>query len=202
MTKKDKTKAKDWLKFKEENEVNKEVAAQSDEDETEKSIEGEGKEAALEHPSYTALEEKLTLAEQKAHENWEKAVRAMAEVDNIRRRAERDIANAHRYGQEKSIQSLLPVIDSLEQAIQLTDGGDANMREGLELTLKLFIDAMKKMDVEQINPEGAQFDPHEHEAMSMLEAPGVEPHTIITVFQKGYKLKDRIIRPARVIVAK
>ncbi len=78
-------------------------------------------EAALEHPSYAALEEKLTLAEQKAHENWEKAVRAMAELENIRRRAERDIANAHRYGQEKLIRSLIPVIDSLEQAIQLSE---------------------------------------------------------------------------------
>ncbi|MBA2709470.1 MAG: nucleotide exchange factor GrpE [Tatlockia sp.] len=199
MSKKDKDKAKDWLKFKEENESK---PVESIEEEETGEGDGESGEAALEHPGYKALEEKLTLAEQKANENWEKAVRAMAEVDNIRRRAERDIANAHRYGQEKSIQSLLPVIDSLEQAIQLTEGKDANMREGLELTLKLFLDAMKKMDVEQINPEGEQFDPHEHEAMSMLEAPGVEPHTIITVFQKGYKLNDRIIRPARVIVAK
>lgn len=196
MSKKDK--GKDWHKFKEENEL--ENTESLDELDEEESGDGTG---ALEHPSYSSLEEQLTLAEQKAHENWEKAVRAMAEVDNIRRRAERDVANAHRYGQEKSIQSLLPVVDSLEQAIQLTEGkNDESMREGLELTLKLFIDALKKMDVEQINPEGEQFNPQEHEAMSMLDAPGAEPNTIITVFQKGYKLNDRIIRPARVIVAK
>jgi molecular chaperone GrpE len=199
MSKKDKDKGKDWLKFKEESELKApEPMDELDEDEG-----GEGGEAALEHPSYALLEEKLTLAEQKAHENWEKAVRAMAEVDNIRRRTERDIANAHRYGQEKSIQSLLPVVDSLEQAIQLTEGKtDENMREGLLLTLKLLLDALKKMDVEQLNPEGAQFDPQEHEAMSMMDVPGAEPNTILTVFQKGYKLNDRIIRPARVIVAK
>ncbi|MBA3537680.1 MAG: nucleotide exchange factor GrpE [Tatlockia sp.] len=199
MSKKEKDKGKDWLKFKEESELKTNEPM----DEPEEDEGGEGGEAALEHPSYTALEEKLTLAEQKAHENWEKAVRAMAEVDNIRRRTERDIANAHRYGQEKSIQSLLPVVDSLEQAIQLTEGKtDENMREGLLLTLKLFLDALKKMDVEQLDPEGMQFNPQEHEAMSMLDAPGVEPNTIVTVFQKGYKLNDRIIRPARVIVAK
>jgi molecular chaperone GrpE len=157
----------------------------------------------LEHPSYLALEEKLTLAEQKAHENWEKTVRAMAELDNVRRRAERDVTNAHRYGQEKLIDSFLPVIDSLEQAIQLTeDKTDDSMREGLLLTLKLFLDALKKVDVEQIDPLGAVFNPQEHEAMSMQEVLDAEPNSIIAVYQKGYKLNDRIIRPARVIVAK
>ena len=76
------------------------------------------------------------------------------------------------------------------------------MHEGLLLTLKLFLDALSKAEVEVINPEGANFDPQEHEAMSMQEVPGVQPHTVLTVFQKGYKLNDRVIRPARVIVAK
>lgn len=194
-----KDKGKDWRKFKEETEISE--AESSDElgDEEKE----EGGEQALEYPSYADLEEKLTLAEQKAHENWEKAVRAMAELDNVRRRAERDVTNAHRYGQEKLIHSFLPVIDSLEQAIQLTENqADDSMREGLLLTLKLFLDALKKMDVEQIDPQGAVFNPQEHEAMSMQEVPGVQPNTILTVFQKGYKLNDRIIRPARVIVAK
>jgi molecular chaperone GrpE len=112
-----KSKAKDWHKFKEENEETPTETWDELEDEEE---EGQP-EGALEHPSYNALEEKLTLAEQKAHENWEKAVRAMAELENVRRRAERDVTNAHRYGQEKLINSFLPVIDSLEQAIQLTE---------------------------------------------------------------------------------
>lgn len=202
-----KDKGKNWHKFKQEKEM--ENAKLSDElTEFEEEEEGgeQGGEAALEHPSYLALEEKLTQAEQKAHENWEKAVRAMAELDNIRRRAERDIENAHRYGQEKLIQSFLPVIDSLEQAIQLSEHKESkvgdSMREGLQLTLKLFLDALKKMNVEQINPEGIPFNPQEHEAMSMQEAPDLAPNTVLTVFQKGYKLNDRVIRPARVIVAK
>lgn len=192
-------KSKDWHKFKEETEAQE---MQDIEEIVEEDEEGSG-ESALEHLSYAGLEEKLTLAEQKAQENWEKAVRAMAELDNVRRRAERDIASAHRFGQEKLIRSLIPVIDSLEQAIQLSEEkAEGSMHEGLLLTLKLFLDALSKAEVEIINPEGANFDPQEHEAMSMQEVPGVQPHTVLTVFQKGYKLNDRVIRPARVIVAK
>lgn len=119
---------------------------ESSEEEREDDEEGgaSGGEAALEHPSYAVLEEKLTLAEQQAHENWEKAVRAMAELENVRRRAERDVANAHRYGLEKLIHGFLPVIDSLEQALQLAEKhADESMREGLSLTIKLFMDALK-----------------------------------------------------------
>lgn len=157
-------------------------------------------ESALEHPDYAHLEEKLTEAEQQAHDNWEKAVRAMAELDNVRRRAERDVANAHRYGAEKLITSLLPVIDSLEQALGLAS--DNAMQEGLELTMKLFLDVLTKFEVEQINPEGEMFDPHQHEAMAMQPSDEVSPNTVLAVFQKGYRLSDRVIRPARVIVAK
>lgn len=197
-----KDKSKDWHKIKKEHDLKEELDKIDDEDGGEDEGD-EGNDVALDHPSYTALEEKLTLAEQKAHENWEKAVRATAELENVRRRAERDVANAHRYGQEKLINSFLPVIDSLEQALQLSEKSEKDtMHEGLELTLKLFLDALKKLDVEQINPEGAVFNPQEHEAMSMQEVPGVEPNTILTVFQKGYRLSDRVIRPARVIVAK
>lgn len=193
-------KSKDWHKFKEETEAQE--MRDMEEIEEEEDEEGGGK-SALEHPSYAGLEEKLTLAEQKSHENWEKAVRAMAELDNVRRRAERDVASAHRFGQEKLIRSLIPVIDSLEQAIQLSEEkAEGSMHEGLLLTLKLFLDALSKAEVEVINPEGESFDPQEHEAMSMQEVPGVQPHTVLTVFQKGYKLNDRVIRPARVIVAK
>ncbi|MFA5959364.1 MAG: nucleotide exchange factor GrpE [Tatlockia sp.] len=193
-----KEKGKDWHKIKRESEAE---ASQSPQGEQEENV--GVPEAALEHPSYTLLEEKLTLAEQKSHENWEKAVRAMAELDNVRRRAERDVTNAHRYGQEKLIQSFLPVIDSLEQALQLTEQqADDSMREGLTLTLKLFIDALNKLDVEQMDPIGLPFNPQEHEAMSMLEVPDAAPNTILTVFQKGYKLNERVIRPARVIVAR
>ncbi|MBI2786178.1 MAG: nucleotide exchange factor GrpE [Legionella longbeachae] len=197
---------KDWQQFREEHH-SQEPKDIENSDESIDAIEDESiqetSEAALDHPSYVALSEKLTLAEQQAHENWEKSVRALAELDNVRRRAEREVANAHRYGVEKLLTGLLPVIDSLEQALQLAiKSEDLAMREGLELTLKLFVDALQKYDVQQIDPMGLPFDPQQHEAMSMQDAPGVEPNTVLAVFQKGYQLSDRVIRPARVVVSK
>lgn len=190
---------KDWKKFTEEALAQQEELEALDDELIEKTEEV----TALDHPSYIALEEKLTIAEQKAHENWEKSVRAMAEVDNIRRRAEREVANAHRYGVERLLQSLLPVMDSLEQALQLAEQmQDKAMFEGLELTMKLFLDVLQKHDVKVIDPVGQTFDPQQHEAMSMQAVPNVVPNTILTVFQKGYHLNDRVIRPARVVVSK
>jgi molecular chaperone GrpE len=201
-----KDKGKDWYAIKKESELAEEqlIGEEDEEEEEEGGARGRKKdEAVLEHDSYGVLEEKLTLAEQKAHENWEKAVRALAELENVRRRAERDIANAHRYGQEKLINGFLPVLDSLEHALEAVDKGNLDsMQEGLALTVKLFLDVLEKVDVKQIDPQGAAFNPQEHEAMSMQETPDVEPNTILSVFQKGYKLSDRVIRPARVIVAK
>lgn len=192
---------KDWKKFKDKHVIKEEQELDSKLEEV--AIGSAETTTALEHPSYPELEEKLTLAEQKAHENWEKAVRAVAELENVRRRAERDVANAHRYSLEKFVNSLLSVLDSLEQAIQLAvEHLDSSMREGLELTMKLFLDVLGKYEVQQIDPKDEMFDPHQHEAMSMQEVPGVTPNTILVVCQKGYKLYDRVIRPARVIVAK
>ena len=199
MTKDDK---KDWSKFKDdfEEEIDNEL---TDEEDSLENEETEATEAALDHPNYTELEEKLTLAEQKAHENWEKSVRAVAEIDNVRRRMEREVANAHKYGAEKLISALLPIVDSLEQALQLAEkSGDSAMHEGLELTMRLFTDVLQKFDVTLIDPMGEAFDPQQHEAMAMQPAADVAPNTIIAVFQKGYKLNDRVIRPARVVVGK
>ncbi|KTD33890.1 nucleotide exchange factor GrpE [Legionella israelensis] len=188
---------KDWEKIKKESETKDTESTSSSKD----IHDSEEVKASLEHPDYEALEEQLTLAEQKAHENWEKAVRAQAELDNVRKRAERDIENAHRYGMEKLITSLLPVLDSLEQALQMAEQ-DTSMREGLELTMKLFLDVLEKTEVKQLNPEGDVFDPQLHEAMSIQESAEVPANTVLAVFQKGYKLSDRVIRPARVIVSK
>ncbi|QDP73208.1 nucleotide exchange factor GrpE [Legionella israelensis] len=188
---------KDWEKIKKESETKDAESTSSSKD----IHDSEEVKASLEHPDYEALEEQLTLAEQKAHENWEKAVRAQAELDNVRKRAERDIENAHRYGMEKLITSLLPVLDSLEQALQMAEQ-DTSMREGLELTMKLFLDVLEKTEVKQLNPEGDVFDPQLHEAMSIQESAEVPANTVLAVFQKGYKLSDRVIRPARVIVSK
>lgn len=193
---------KNWHQFKEDNQHQEEQnVEQIDAEESESGLEPQ--EESLEYSSYKELSEQLTLAEQKAHENWEKSVRAMAELDNVRRRAEREVENAHRYGAEKLISSLLPIVDSLEQALQMANKEqDAAMCEGLELTMKLFVDALQKFDVQQIDPLGVPFDPQEHEAMSMQEASDKAPNTVLVVFQKGYKLSDRVIRPARVIVSK
>lgn len=189
---------KDWQQFKDAHAV-----AHDGEALAEVSSDNENSHAsALESPSYLELEEKLTLAEQQAHENWEKSVRAIAELENVRRRTEREVSNAHRYGVEKFIQEMLPVMDSLEQALQMAQAHeDEGMREGLSLTIKLFMGGLEKFGVVQLNPEGETFDPQRHEAMSMQQIPGAAANSIIAVFQKGYSLHDRVIRPARVIVA-
>jgi molecular chaperone GrpE len=196
---------KDWGKIKEAvdaSEELKDAAAQDgiiDEDEDE----GEGGVGELEHPSYEALEEKLTEAEQKAHEHWDKLMRVNADMDNLRRRSERDVTQAHRYGLEKFINNLLPVVDSLEQAEQLAEQhGDAAMHEGLGLTMKLLLGMLDKSGVKQLDPTGEMFNPDMHEAMTMQEASDVEPNTVLSVFQRGYTLNDRVIRAAKVIVAK
>jgi molecular chaperone GrpE len=163
-------------------------------------------ESSIEHADYETLQKKLTESENLAHENWEKAVRATAEADNIRRRAEKDIQSAHKYGNEKFVKSLLPVIDSLEQALQANTSADESeisaLKEGIELTIKLFVDALNKANVAQIDPVGEVFDPQRHEAMSMQDAPEAKPGTVLMVFQKGYLLNERVIRPARVVVVK
>ena len=195
---------KDWKKFQEDH-----AHLDPEQDESDAVLEEEevgettaGVTEELEHLSYEALEEKLTQAEQLAHENWDKATRAMAEVENVRRRAERDVAQAHKYSLERFVDGVLPVVDSLEQALQLVDEhADQAMHEGLSLTMKLFVSVLSKFQVEQLDPKGQPFNPQEHEAMSMQDAEAPSS-SIIMVFQKGYKLNDRLIRPARVVVAK
>ena len=190
---------KDWKKFTEDSlrqqhESEEALDEELEEIETTPSADG---------PTYPELEERLTLAEQKAHENWEKSVRALAELDNVRRRSEREVSNAHRYGLEKFLNELLPVVDSLDQALQLAETeADKSMRDGLELTMKLFLEVLQKHEVELLDPMGQLFDPHSQEAMAMQESKDVPPNTVIAVFQKGFKLHDRVIRPARVVVSK
>ncbi len=193
----------DWEKIKAEHELEEQEEALANAAKAEDTNQTAEEQPSLGHPSYRELEDKLTASEQKAHENWEKLVRSIAEVENIRRRAERDIANAHRYGIEKFVNNLLPVADSLEQAIVLAEKqGDMPLHEGLLLTMKLFLESLAKADVKQIDPTGCPFDPQQHEAMSIQPDPSVAPNTVLTVFQKGYVLNDRVIRPARVIVSK
>lgn len=143
-------------------------------------------------------------AQQRADENWDKLVRLQAEMENLRRRAERDVASAHKYGVEKLIKSLLPVVDSLERGLEIAVDGSSEvkaMHEGMELTLKILLETLEKNNVKQLNPVGEPFNPEEMEAVSMQPASEVESNTVLTVMQKGYLLNNRLVRPAMVTVA-
>jgi len=151
------------------------------------------------------LIDQLKAANDKATENWDHFVRAQAEMENLRRRSQREVENAHKYASEKFIQSVLPVIDSLEMGADAAGQKDASLDkiiEGMELTVKMFADILEKFEIEKINPVGESFNPEFHQAMSMQETADEKPNTILAVMQKGYKIQDRLIRPAMVVVAK
>jgi molecular chaperone GrpE len=136
----------------------------------------------------------------------DEVLRVQAEMQNLRRRTEQDVEKAHKFGQEKLSAELLGVMDNLERALEVTVD-DANesviaLKQGVELTLKSFLDCFKKFSIEQVNPLGEPFDPQVHQAMVMQESPDAEPNTVIAVMQKGYTLHGRVIRPAMVVVAK
>jgi molecular chaperone GrpE len=149
------------------------------------------------------LEKALEDAEAKAAENMDLALRTKAEAENIRRRSENEVSNARKYAIEKFAEELLAVVDSLEQGLQAKAEHEESkaMKEGMELTLKMTLSTLKKFGIEQLNPLEEVFDPQLHEAMTMVPSPDHEKNTIIDVFQKGYLLNGRIIRPARVVVA-
>jgi len=156
----------------------------------------------LAHEQVEHLEGLLNASEIKAQENWDKLLRAMAELDNVKRRAERDVAAAHKYALDRFAEDLIPVLDSLEQAtLSASDESHKAMREGLELTMSMFTKVLEKFGIVVLNPVGEVFDPNNHEAMMMQPSSDVKPNTVLTVIQKGYRLNDRIIRPARVVVS-
>ncbi|RFF29233.1 nucleotide exchange factor GrpE [Wenzhouxiangella sediminis] len=130
----------------------------------------------------------------------EALMRMRADMDNMQKRAEREMDKARRYQHEAIMRDLLPVIDGLEQGLENAAEGDS-AREGLELTRKLLLKALEDHGLEVLNPEGERFDPQWHEAMSMQPSEDAEPDTVIMVLQKGYRLDDRLLRAARVIVA-
>ncbi|RFA28237.1 nucleotide exchange factor GrpE [Alkalilimnicola ehrlichii] len=151
------------------------------------------------------LAKQLAEAEQKAEENWNNFLRARAELENVRRRSERELEQAHKYGVEKIAADLLPVKDSLEMGIAaaLDEHADVEkLREGQELTLKMLEQVFERFSVEEVNPQGERFDPEKHEAMAAQESPDHEPNTVMHVVQKGYLLNDRVLRPAMVVVSK
>ena len=148
-----------------------------------------------------SLEELLRQTELQAAEHHDAWLRAKAEADNVRKRAQEDIARAHRFGIEKFAGELLSVKDSLEAALASENATVENLKSGVELTLRQLEGVFEKQAIREINPVGEKFDPHRHQAISMLPS-DKEPNTVINVLQKGYALHDRVIRPALVTVAK
>lgn len=157
------------------------------------------------NPTVDAVQAEIESLNAELAQAREDYLRAQAEAQNARRRAEQDVEKAHKFGQEKLVNDLLPVIDNLERALEAMDTSDETLKaiiEGVELTLKSFQDTLTKHKVEAINPIGEPFDPQVHQAMTMVESPDAEPNSVINVFQKGYTLHGRLVRPAMVVVAK
>ena len=144
----------------------------------------------------------LAEAKAKAEENWNLYLRAAAEAENVRKRATRDVENAHKFALENFGRELLAVVDSLEMGLAAADNADAAaLRDGSEATCKLLKTTLERFGIAEVDPEGEPFDPEFHEAMSMMPSENVEPGSVAQVIQKGYALNGRLLRPARVIVA-
>jgi molecular chaperone GrpE len=161
-------------------------------------------EASPEVPNHEVedLLTRLDASEAKAREHWERYLRTAAELENLRKRAQREVENAHRFALESFLTELLPVQDSLELGVSgEPDPSAADIRQGTELTLRLLTQLLAKRGVEAVDPEGAPFDPERHEAIATEVTPGVAPGKVLKVVQKGYILNGRLIRPARVIVS-
>ncbi|MBE0624012.1 MAG: nucleotide exchange factor GrpE [Burkholderiales bacterium] len=162
---------------------------------------GSDADAGAKEEAAPSLEEQLRLAEQKAQEHLESWLRAKAETENLRKRAQADIASAHKYGVENLAEALLPVRDSLEAALAIENSTLESLKSGVELTLKQLNAVFDKASLKEINPVNERFDPHKHQAMTVVEHPG-EPNQVVAVMQKGYLLHERVIRPALVTVSK
>jgi len=186
----------------------KETAVESSVEDTSVEVELDADEQAANSDAPAASHEELLLtlqdAQAKADEHWNQLLMARADLSNAQRRAERDLANAHKFGVEKLALELIPVKDSMEMGLAAVAEGDEQdkVREGMELTLQMFSGVLDKFGVKEINPQGEKFNPDFHQAMSMQESTDIAPNTVMTVFQKGYVLNERLIRPAMVVVSK
>ncbi len=149
-----------------------------------------------------SLHKELEESNRKVDEFHDRILRMQAEMENLRKRAERDVSNAHKYAIEKFASELLQVKDSLELGLDAGEVEAAKLQEGTALTLKVLINALQKFAIEEVDPIGEAFDPNLHQAMTTEESPDHEPNTVIRVMQKGYTLHDRLLRPAMVIVSR
>lgn len=151
-----------------------------------------------------SLQKELIATREQADQNWQKLLLAKADMENLRRRTEKELENAHRFALEKFSKELLQVLDSLEMGLKTSESASDNlesMRQGMALTLKQFLTTLEKFNVVQIDPQGQPFDPAKQQAMSMQPSADVPPNTVLHVFQKGYELNGRLIRPAMVVVS-
>lgn len=165
-------------------------------------IGGGGVDDPVQSPEADILAAQVEELEQSLAEAKDQALRAAAEAQNVRRRAEAEADKARKFALEKFVKELLPVVDSLEKALEsMGDDADEVHREGVSMTLKMQLDVLGKFGVETVEPAGEPFDPQTHEAMAMVPKPEVDPNTVIEVVQKGYLLNGRLVRPAMVVVS-
>lgn len=158
---------------------------------------------ADETPSVEDLQAQLTEAQQSAKDNWDKVLRAQAEMENLKRRSAKDVENAHKYALDGFVKALLEVKDSLSMGLKSAQEEQASIGsiiEGLEMTDKVFISTLEKFGVEALNPAGEAFNPEFHEAVTMVPMPDQDSNTVLEVVQVGFTLNGRLVRPAMVVV--
>jgi molecular chaperone GrpE len=161
--------------------------------------------AESDHAEDDSLEQQLVDAQATIKEYWDQVIRLRAEMENNRKRAGRDVENAHKYALKSFVENLLPVIDSMEMGQVAAKADNATLEsilEGSDLTMNMFVQVLLKTGLEQINPVGEKFDPERHQAISMIEVKGSKSNTVVEVMQKGFTLNERLVRPAMVVVAK
>jgi molecular chaperone GrpE len=185
--------------------MNGQVERPDDETETQSVTEEESAAGVEQVEETEAVEETVSELDQavaKAAENWDRYLRTAAELENVRKRAARDVGNAHRFALERFGKELLAVKDSLEMGLAAADKSSVeSLLEGSEATLKILTGTLLQFGIEEIDPAGEPFDPEFHEAISMQPSEDVEPGSVVTVVQKGYSLNGRLLRPAMVVVA-
>ena len=171
----------------------------------ESEVESNEAEVKTELSEVEQLQQQLSEAQAKADENWDQCLRAKAEADNTRKRAEREVAQARKYGLESIAKELLPIHDSLSLGVAELEKDNASLdaaKEGMQLISQMMGKLMDQFSITEIDPAGQPFDAEAHQAMSMQETADQAPNTVLQVLQKGYRLNDRVLRPAMVIVAK
>ncbi|MFK8016803.1 MAG: nucleotide exchange factor GrpE [Gammaproteobacteria bacterium] len=179
------------------------IAAGEAQDESNESVEDAAQGATDDEPTVESLTEQLEKAREKAHDNWERCLRTAAEMDNVRKRAARDVENANKFAVERFAREMLSVRDSLEMGIAAAQDQpelEAHV-EGSKMTLRTLDQVFEKFGVVTIDPDGGKFDPELHEAMAARPMDGVESGTVLEVVQKGFELNGRLLRAARVFVA-